>query len=124
MTYICGQCHEQIVATGDTTTGSSSRRRGIHCHHPSDVGGKNHFLCISCIEETLAKHLGQREIPCPVPHCSSRPFSVSKDLYGVVSSFHFEMHCKQSHLELVAATTKLTDMLVRDPLDSKSKLSN
>jgi len=55
-----------------------------------------HWICIGCMEMHLSNNLGKKYIECPVAGCTnSQPFSVSDDLYGKVSAFYYEMHCKQ-----------------------------
>lgn len=110
----CEQCSEKV----HLTTRDYSQRGGIHCR--STVDDKSHFLWASCLEESLSCNLVNRGIPRLVPQRSSRPFVVSKYLYGVVSSFHYyEMHCKQlHHPEWAVYTTMLMEKL-REATGSK-----
>lgn len=55
-----------------------------------------HLVCIGCMEMHFSQNLGRKQIPCPVLGCTNgEAFVVKDDLYGKVSAFYYEQHCKE-----------------------------
>lgn len=73
----CAKCNTSI----------SVSKEGLQCKSASQ-----HWVCTPCVERSLTTHLGESELPCPICQAS---WMISEDLYGKVSAFHYQMHCKE-----------------------------
>eukprot|EP00545_Synedropsis_sp_CCMP1620_P011339 CAMPEP_0119006564 /NCGR_PEP_ID=MMETSP1176-20130426/2371_1 /TAXON_ID=265551 /ORGANISM="Synedropsis recta cf, Strain CCMP1620" /LENGTH=634 /DNA_ID=CAMNT_0006958493 /DNA_START=14 /DNA_END=1918 /DNA_ORIENTATION=- len=63
-----------------------------------------HVICVGCMELHFSQNLGQQTIACPVLGCTnSQPFVVKEDLYGKVSAFYYEQHCKEMFTSVPAS---------------------
>jgi hypothetical protein len=85
-TKVCEKCRQ-----------SSKDDDGLECKSVQPEG-HIHFVCSSCLETALEDNLAchSDEVSCPYPDCPNM-LSVKRDLYGIVSAFHYEMHCIAKH---------------------------
>ena len=84
---------KQLVVDGQTCSSCSKyscEEKMIHCSRCCGA-----HICSRCVETYLVEegYLGEKYMRCPNCH-SKDMLSISKDLYGFVSAFHYQSHCE------------------------------